>query len=245
MKHLESSIKVFHTKEYSRFNMITGNRQLNERKIKKIINDIEDGLDVLRYCPVLVKENKGRLDIIDGQHRFYVSRRLNASVWYILAEDFTLHQIAKVNSNTERWAAKDYINCYVALDNKHYMELQSFLDSYSMPVTSALCLLHAGAPNSSRIKESFEEGKFVAKHASFAREFADLCMLFNYPDRFSRPFMIALHKVVTGKKIAVEELAEKVNADPSALRHHQNYKDYLVNLETIYNKKKQNRTVIF
>ena len=80
MTHNESSIKIYHSKDYSLFRMINGNRQLDERKIKRIIKDISDGLDVLRYCPILVKVNGDQLDIIDGQHRYYVSRKLKCGV---------------------------------------------------------------------------------------------------------------------------------------------------------------------
>lgn len=67
MQHVESTIKVCYTKEYARFRMIQGNRQLNNAKIKRIEKDISNGLDVLRYCPILVNENaKGQLDIIEA-----------------------------------------------------------------------------------------------------------------------------------------------------------------------------------
>lgn len=82
MNHVESSIKIYFTREYSLFNMLQGNRELNNAKIKRIKFDIMGGLDVLRYCPILVIENKqtGRLDIIDGQHRFWVAKEMKSKV---------------------------------------------------------------------------------------------------------------------------------------------------------------------
>lgn len=76
MTHTEATVKIYHTSQYSLFKMINGNRQLNEPKIKKIIAEIQSGNDMLKYYPVQVKENNGRLDILDGQHRFYICKKV-------------------------------------------------------------------------------------------------------------------------------------------------------------------------
>lgn len=53
MQHVESSVKIYFTSDYARFRMINGNRPLNEKKIKKIIKDIEEGTNILPYAPVI------------------------------------------------------------------------------------------------------------------------------------------------------------------------------------------------
>ncbi len=84
MEHVESSQRIFFSKEYANFKMMNGNRELNEKKINKIIDEIKSGNDMLKYYPIQVKDNNGRLDILDGQHRFYISRKLKRPVFYIL-----------------------------------------------------------------------------------------------------------------------------------------------------------------
>ena len=148
MIHTESSIKIYHTNEYGRFRIIQGNRQLNESKINKIRSDIEDGIDFLKYCPIIVVENDGRLDIIDGQHRFYVAKQICSRVWYIIAQATSLYEIAKVNSNTEKWKDRDFINCYVQNGNEHYATLAKFREHTGFPVTICLKLLTKGTVSS-------------------------------------------------------------------------------------------------
>jgi hypothetical protein len=81
MTHTEASLQIFFTNEYSRFRMINGNRQLNEAKINRIIKEISNGNDMRKYYPIQVKENGDRLDILDGQHRFYIARHFKSPVF--------------------------------------------------------------------------------------------------------------------------------------------------------------------
>lgn len=246
MEHVESAIKVFYTRDYSRFRMINGNRQLNERKIKNIISDINNGVDVLRFCPVIVKENNSTLDLIDGQHRFYVSRRLKTPVWYIIAEDMSLVDIAKINSNTENWKAKDYINCYIQQDNTNYQLLQDLMDKFPVTVSDALSLLSTGSVSGrGRDKEIFQQGKFEAKHPEEADKILTQVSKFNFSDKYRRQFIAAIIKVIEGGKVDFKEFVNKINNNISELKRQATYKDYLTNLEAVFNKGKHDRVVIW
>lgn len=246
MQHVESSQKIYECSDYARFRMINGNRQLNASKIKKILNDIDDGTNVLKCCPVLCVENKGRLDIIDGQHRFYVSKKIHSPVYYTISESMTLYDIAKINSNTEKWKANDYVNCYVQLGNPNYKILQSLLDEYPLPISTAIGLLACGKiGGGGRDKSSFERGLFEVKNENEAISLCKAVSQFTFNKKYSRDFMRAIEMVREGNKISLEELTEKVNVNIEKLSNQSSYKDYLLNLESIYNIKKSIRSVIY
>lgn len=59
----ESSIKIYFTSVYGNFKHITGNRDLDEKKINKIIASVKAGNDHLKYNPILVDSD---MRIIDG-----------------------------------------------------------------------------------------------------------------------------------------------------------------------------------
>lgn len=250
MHHTDSSIKIHYTKDYSLFKNIAGNRDLNFPKIDRIINDIDSGIDLLRYCPILVVERQNLLEIVDGQHRFYVAKEIGSKVWYIIAEELSLYDIARLNSNTEKWNAKDFINCYTQLGNPHYKALKTFLLKYnSIPVTTAISLLVDGKVNSggSHSKTDFEQGKFEIKFQSKAEAFMDMVHQFKCisKSKYPRPFLLAIEKISLAKKIDIAELIEKANNEDASLKYLETEKQYLTALEEIMNKGKHKRIVIY
>lgn len=241
---------VFQSTDYGMFRMIEGNRQLNELKIKRIIRDIQHGIDVLKYYPITVIEKNGRLEIHDGQHRFFISKKLKKPVHYILMkEERELSDIAKINSNVEKWSVKDYINCYIQLGNKNYGLLQKFLDDYGFSPTVSIKLLSTGSPGTEAglsTNHDFQRGHFEAKYYDKAIEFGEICKKFSaFPYWGDRGFVIAIHRVLQAGKITMDEMVEKFERHPDMLKKQSSFKEYLFNLEMIMNKGKQIRISIY
>lgn len=250
MQHTESSVKVNFTNEYARFKMINGNRQLDEKKIKKIIKEIQSGNNMLPYYPIQVQENNDRLDILDGQHRFYICKKLKAGVYYILvAEKKSMQDIAMVNSNVEKWKSGDFINCYVQHGNENYIKLQSFLDKYGISLGVTLLLLNSGSPGKEgahpQISEQFRNGTFEVRHLEEAENIANDCMLFNqFANWRSRAFVIAIARISMAGLITIAELLEAYKKKPEMLTQQANYKAYVNTLEQLVNFGKQKRILI-
>jgi hypothetical protein len=250
-----SSIVVYFSTTYSDFQILAANREINQGKINRIKKDIEIGIDVLRYCPILVvvkKDSFGddKLFILDGQHRFWVAKQLGKPVHFVIVtEEMDMYSIASVNSNTDKWKPEDYINCYVAFDNLSYKTIQWFMDTYRMQLTVSLSLLEKGTIKSdggySRGKD-FEKGKFVVKCKDRAVEIAECCKRF---EKFSyyrnRNFVIAICKIMEAAKVSMDELVAKFEKCTEDLTPQATYKDYLVCLEMLFNKNNRQRKPIF
>lgn len=248
LPHVESSQKIYFSNEYAKFRMIEGNRQLNEGKIKKIINAISEGNDMLKYYPIQVKENQNKLDILDGQHRFYICRHLQRPVFYVIVkEEKKMTDIARVNSAVEKWKNTDFINCYLQQGNKNYEQLRDFIEEFDINVGTALRLLTTGSPlsGSRSLKEEFENGYFEVKHMEAARALATDCISFKgFEFNRDRSFIEAIAKVIEAKVVTVSELAAAHAKYPELLTKCGSSKDYIYNLEQLYNHRKQKRTVI-
>ena len=106
------------TKDYSKFNFINSNRDINESNLKKIERSIlEIGLQV----PIVVNEN---YDIIEGQHRFVALRKNNLVVPYIVSARASESDIDGLQES-RKWTAIDFcksratrgdVSCRVALE---------------------------------------------------------------------------------------------------------------------------------
>jgi hypothetical protein len=230
--------------------MIKGNRSLDEVKIKKIIKEIESGNDMLMYYPIQVRVVNDKLEIFDGQHRFFICKRLKRPVHYIIINEVkSMADIAKVNSNVAKWNRQNFIDCYIQNGNSHYKKLQTFLDEYKISIGTSLRLLTHGNPGSEgssiELSEAFENGSFQVKVWDQAVSFADECRLFDVsPFWLDRSFIIALYRIKQAGLIPINDLAAAVKKFPEMLEKQVNYKSYILNLEQIINKNKQKRIVI-
>lgn len=253
--HEESTIKVYQSKEFRRFAKVTGNRRIVSGKLKKMITAIEAGQNYLADFPILTTLSKdGKLNILDGQHRFEAAKATKNPVYYLVRQELQLDKIAQVNSMQEKWKSADFIACYIERGNQHYRELQDFQDTYSFPLGTALTLLYYGVTGSptvnasgarEELKHIFQCGEFKVKHMKQAKDIAEACRRFKAsPYWNTRGFIVAIMKVLSADLIELDELVAKFDKDPSQLTVHGNYKDYLVNLEVIFNKNNSKRRVI-
>jgi hypothetical protein len=216
-------------------------------KIKKILADIDRGTNLLKYVPILVIEQGKKFEIIDGQHRFVVAQKIKHPVHYIIAEKLSLYDIARMNSNTEKWKAKDFIDCYMELGNEQYKQLASFLKEFDgVSVTTAISLLKKGkADTGGSGMDAFHRGEFIISNEKEAREILSAAKQFKFANKFQRAFIQAIEKIVAAKVFPIEDLIAKVNVDPEQLRLQENYKKYLINLEEIATKGKHKRVQIY
>jgi hypothetical protein len=252
MEHSISKVKVYQSKDYKLFQLVEGNRVLNKNKIQRIINEINAGNDVLDLVPILVKENGKRLSILDGQHRFEVAKKLDRPVHYILQKvDMNLYAVAKVNSNTEKWKPTDFINAYKKAGNTNYDKIEHLHTTYGIGVSTCLFLLVSGGNSkeggkSRNMQHDFETGQFVVKKYKEAIMVAEMCKNFSrFPAWNTREFIYAICKIMEAGLCDFEVLMKKFNADPEALKVHNNNKGYLTNLEEIYNKNNSKRRTLY
>lgn len=250
MNHTTSAIAVFKTTDYVRFKNVDGNRPLNKLKIKKIIKEIESGNDILDHVPVLVGVKGERLLVYDGQHRIEIAKQLKRPVHYIIRPEMSLHDVAKVNSNVEKWKAADFINCYTAAGNMNYRKIEDFMNMYGMPLSISLILLSNGVIKSEggkqAITEAFEKGLFEVKKWKQAVEVAEACRKFEaFNEWNSRAFGVAICRILEADMCDFPELVERFNKEPKQLEKQHTYKQYLVILEQIYNKGNHKRRAIY
>jgi hypothetical protein len=180
-----------------------------------------------------------------------VAREMKSKIWYIIVEDFTLQDIAKINSNTEKWKTEDYINCYVQQENDNYIQLREFLEKTNFPLSVSLHLLSRGVVGhdggaSSNESDDFKRGKFVVKYADNAWKLHQAVKQFEgFHQHTNRHFIVALDILLRSDKCDFVELIEQYKKEGVKLERRGSVKEYLVNLEEIYNYRMRQRRVIY
>lgn len=250
MEHQECTFnKIYWTTDYSRFHYIAGNRDLIESKVKKLIHDVQSGLDLMQYCPILVNKH---MHIIDGQHRFKACTQMKWRVYYVIVPDITFAQIARVNNNKNRWKMTDFLNCYRdAGDNKkEYNTLYDFIQQYPVIISTAISLLMTGSvmPTGHRdISEAFRNGDFKATHHAEAYDL----MLYAEPyakfttEAYSREFLACLQKLLASDQFSTVEMLDKLQKHDLKITRQQNSKKYLAHMEELFNYKNSIRRRLY
>lgn len=252
MKHSPSKIIVYVTNDYDRFSFIDGNRETTNPKKERIKKDIAAGTDILDESPLLTIERKNRLEIIDGQNRFEIAKELERPVHYIIYKkgEMTIYQIAKINSNFEKWTNEQFLNCYRKTDNQNYKKIYSFYNKYGISISLCLVLLTYGGikrgSSKDDLHQKFKEGLFEVKTFKEACMVAEICKSFEeFKCWNQKPFVTAICKVLEAGIAEMDKLISKFQSDPKRLQPRSNPKEYLADLQLIYNIGNSKQRIIY
>jgi hypothetical protein len=236
MEHIESETRIYFTKEYGRFKFLKGNRDINERKVEKIIDSIHEGVDILRYAPVIVNEN---MEIIDGQHRFAVSQQLKANVYYVIHKSADLSIVPAINSKSSKWRTVDFLNSYLDLKKEQYEILYDFItnkfDRLNLP--TAIKLLYSGGTHDNGAMEAFRDGLYDVRHLDEATQICKLLKDFepHTDNPFSGRFIEVATKLLKSEKYNHSLMIEKLNQSGRRIERIQSAKSIIEDMESIIN----------
>ena len=99
----EIANKVLVTRDYGVFNLIVGNRIVNQRHVNTIKKSLDDHQV---KSPIIVNT---KMEVIDGQHRLEACRQAGLPVYYIVIEDsLNTIEIQRLNTTHKNWTVGDY-----------------------------------------------------------------------------------------------------------------------------------------
>ena len=68
------------------------------------------------------------MEVVDGQHRLKAAQELGVAIYYQIIEDAQLQEIQLLNAYARPWQTGDYLDSYVALGKKEYIEVETTID---------------------------------------------------------------------------------------------------------------------
>lgn len=239
-------MEIQQTKNYKSFGNIIGNRVLSQTKIEKICNDVNNGFNMLPFCPIVVSEHDGIYHIIDGQHRFEVSKKTNNPVYFVICNTLTLKQIAQLNSRGEKWKPNDFLHCYIKLGIKDYEKILEVMHKHKIAIKLSIDLLMYNSPKA-KSTDTFQSGGFECNF------FDETDSLLTFTEelfgqyRFSkdRNLIGAVQELLKQGLCDFTKLKTKIHEAPMIMDRQVSVKLYMSNIERVYNHKNSIRQVIF
>jgi len=155
----QSTQMVLKTTSYDDFGYITGNREIDEPNVKALTHQIAQAGQLQ---PILVNEKK---QIIDGQHRVEVCKRLSIPVRYIVQPGASIADVISANVVGKKWAVVDYVKRYALENNEHYVKLLDFITKckgHGISASSAINLTRGGHSDSTYY--NYDDGT-IRKHS--------------------------------------------------------------------------------
>jgi hypothetical protein len=240
-------MEILQSIDYGSFTTITGNRNINSKKVEKLAEDVKSGFNLLPYCPIIVREvNNKKLAIIDGQHRFETCVATNEPVYYLIKNDITLQQIAKLNSRGQKWTVNDFLNCYVKLGIQNYITLGEICREFKVSV-STVCGLLMKNNVKANCKEEFESGEFKVNYLESTKKYIALTeeLFAKYSFSKDRCLIGAVREIDLAGKCDWEVLKDKISQNPNGMDKNGDVKNYIYNIERVYNYKNSIRKTIY
>lgn len=157
------------TEDYSIFQLMTGNREVDPNHVKRIKREIMRNPQLLESNPILVNEN---MFIIDGQHRYEACKELGKPIHYLVAEGASIEATRHLNTSQKSWSLLDFAKSYADSGREDYVTFIRMHKQFPKVNLSTLRTVLAGGRVHDTTLE-FRRGEFTVQNLEIAKEYLD------------------------------------------------------------------------
>ena len=222
---------IYETEDYKEFKMVTGNRlvDVNSSTFKKLVYSIKASG---QFIPAMVTPD---MRVIDGQNRLMACSFAGKPFkFFIVDKDVPEDAVQTVNTISKNWTRYDYLNYYTKLGNPHYKIITDQLEQFNdFALTTILKSMNVttGSKFDMGLTEVSEENVELSNNVlTKVSEFKDLFEHYN-----ARPFVAAYMEALNNPLFVHQEFYYKLEANPNRLEKQASIKEYLRNMEDVYN----------
>lgn len=188
MNYGKQNGQIYKTDNYEIFKILKGNRDY-EKRGENLINSIKKyGI----ITPITCNE---KMEIIDGQGRYYAAQQVGAPISYIVIPGLTVSHCTEINSTQKTWTQRDYIKSYADRGNKNYIELNEYIEKYPKLPPMIIWIALKGAHCRERdiiyngvFKPHSKAHKYAPQALTFIYRVANLDCIRNHIPGRKRPF---------------------------------------------------------
>lgn len=226
-------MKLQFTNNLSQFKTMYGNREVQEDHVKKLLASFSENPHLWSLSPILVNT---RSEVIDGQHRLEVAKRLGVGVYFIQVSVGGLQDVQIINSRSKRWSELDYAKSYADMGDENYKTYYEMRKKYGLSHSIIVQLLSRSGRGTMK-NRNFKDGGFVVSDKNFAISFCENIMQLSeiYKGAKTRSFCNAFLSCLENEDFSREKFMKKLLRYPNRIEHVASEPEHLRQIETIYN----------
>jgi hypothetical protein len=232
---MENNNIVKTTTDYGMFKVVDGNRNLNLTHLRKLEESIKQNY---LFTVILVNE---RFEIIDGQHRFNVIKKLGLPLNYTIVNNYGLSQVQILNQNSRVWNMLDYEDGYCKMGVKEYQIFKEFRLKYKFTITTTLTMFLGNLGSTGNMTELFKSGNLKIKNYQECILNAERILLLKplFENCQDRSFVYSMLTLFRNKNFNFEEFYHKLQLNPTKLVRCVDKEAYIALIEEIYNYRRR------
>lgn len=155
-------MKILSTLSYNLFKLLPNNRKVRGDHVNRLARSI-DNKNLETYLTV-----NERMEIIDGQHRYFALQKLGLPILYIIKPGLGIKDVKILNSFNKNWTLGDFIDSFAKQGLKAYKTLIAFRAKYQFNYGICVCLL------TGRLSAAASTGTAINEVKAGTFEIADL-----------------------------------------------------------------------
>ena len=223
---------TFGTKQYTKFSLISGNRDMSDSHIDTLAEKIKTGENFLKYCPIMVDE---QMRILDGQHRFFAAQRAGVHIWYnIVIGKVNLDTVARINESQKKWQPSNFIHIYADMGYVVYRTFEEFISKdrgYHLSPSTGLLLF------GNQSMKTLRSGDLQLVDLLYAEKMADALLDVQKYVKFAtyNRFANAFKRVFEHEEYNHKRMMKKLEQRKHTIKKLTSVTDYIRLIEGIYN----------
>lgn len=231
--------QVYKSNDYSLFSDFSGNRELDQANLKKIRNNVKNGIDLFKFNPIMVTED---YKIFDGQHRYSVCVELGLPIYFMIINKNDLRSIIELNNAQKGWSLKSYVDSYASLGYKEYIYLREFSERHKIDLSKSAEML-CGINGS--VNEQIKKGTFKIKSHEKAEKVAIMYSGFLKADKKLKSNVVVRSCIglVESERYDHKRMLHKIGLNQTEITICANVPDQLREFERVYNFKSRDEYV--
>jgi hypothetical protein len=214
---------IYMTEDYDQFKVMEGNRNLNLRNLAKI-----EASSITKQLIIPIQVNS-KMEIIDGQHRFYVWRKLSLPIYFIINPDYGLEEVELANTSGALWDNNDFLNKHVTMKLPSYLTFEDLMMKYKLNIADLIKLFaHYQKQSERHVVAQFQQGKFTDVGIEEVQAFLTSLDLYAFfPWSRTKPFVRAYFKLYIHPRFNLERMIKQIELRKGQFVKYSTIDDYL------------------